>query len=64
MDYRKALFQIKVLDQCATYIYALLEFMNPTTDLLFSGHLLISENGSLLKENNRFQRENEVIYFY
>ena len=32
------------------------------TDLLFSGHLLIAENGSMLKENNRFQRKNEIIY--
>src|SRR3712207_4480939 len=32
-----------------------------TTDVVFSGHLIISENGKILCENNRFQRENEVI---
>src|SRR3712207_9456492 len=31
-----------------------------TTDVVFSGHLIISENGKILCENNRFQRENEV----
>ena len=45
----------------SSYIYSSAGVHESTTDLLFSGHLIISENGSILKENNRFQRENEVI---
>ena len=44
-----------------SYIYSSAGVHESTTDLLFSGHLLISENGTILKENHRFQRENEVI---
>ena len=46
----------------SAYIYSSAGVHESTTDLLFSGHLLIAENGTMLKENNRFQRENEVIY--
>ena len=46
----------------SSYIYASAGVHESTTDVLFSGHLLISENGTILKENERFQRDNEIIY--
>ncbi|MGL4850717.1 MAG: NAD(+) synthase [Clostridium sp.] len=61
-DYRKSLIQNQSARCMSSYIYSSAGVHESTTDLLFSGHLLISENGSILKENNRFNRENEVIY--
>ena len=60
-DYRKSLVSSQSARCMCSYIYASSGVFESSTDLLFSGHLLISENGLLLKENNRFQRENEVI---
>ncbi|WP_238915367.1 NAD(+) synthase [Clostridium sp. YIM B02555] len=61
MDYRKSLISNQSARTISSYIYSSAGVHESTTDVLFSGHLLISENGSLLRENNRFQRENEVI---
>ncbi|GAA0114581.1 NAD(+) synthase [Clostridium senegalense] len=44
-----------------SYIYSSSGVFESSTDVLFSGHLIISENGSTLAENERFQRENEII---
>lgn len=63
-DYRKALISNQSARCMSAYIYSSAGVHESTTDLLFSGHLLISENGTILKENERFQRENEVIYSY
>ncbi len=60
-DYRKSLVSSQSARCMCSYLYASCGVFESSTDLLFSGHLLISENGSLLKENNRFQRENEII---
>ena len=63
-DYRKSLISNQSARTLSAYIYSSAGVHESTTDLLFSGHLLISENGSILKENERFQRENEVITSY
>jgi NAD+ synthase (glutamine-hydrolysing) len=44
----------------AAYVYASCSVHESTTDLVFGGHCLIAENGSLLAENQRFQREAEL----
>ena len=62
MEYRKSLISNQSARSICAYIYSSAGVHESSTDLLFSGHLLISENGSLLKENERFQRENEIIY--
>lgn len=62
--YRKSLIENQSARCMGAYIYASAGVHESTTDLLFSGHLLISENGSTLKENERFQRENEIIYSF
>ncbi len=61
-NYRKNLISNQSARCMSSYIYSSAGVHESTTDVLFSGHLLISENGSILKENNRFNRENEVIY--
>ncbi|OFI05462.1 glutamine-dependent NAD(+) synthetase [Clostridium acetireducens DSM 10703] len=59
--YRKSLVESQSARCTSAYIYASSGVFESSTDLVFSGHLLIGENGTLLKENNRFQRENEII---
>ena len=61
-DYRKDLIANQSARSICAYIYSSAGVFESSTDLLFSGHLLIGENGTILKENERFQRENEIIY--
>ena len=61
-DYRRALIKNQSARSICGYIYSSAGVYESSTDLLFSGHLLITENGTTLCENERFQRENEVIY--
>lgn len=60
-DYRRSLVEAQSARCMSSYVYSSSGVLESTTDLVFSGHLLIGENGSLLKQNNRFQRDNEVI---
>ncbi len=61
-DYRRALIKNQSARSICGYVYSSAGVYESSTDLLFSGHLLITENGTTLCENERFQRENEVIY--
>ena len=61
-DYRIDLINNQSARSICAYIYSSAGVHESTTDLLFSGHLLISENGGILSENERFQRDNEIIY--
>ncbi|MDY4077234.1 MAG: NAD(+) synthase [Clostridium sp.] len=61
-DYRRALVQNQSARSICGYIYSSSGVHESSTDLLFSGHLLITENGTTLSENERFQRESEIIY--
>lgn len=60
-DYRKNLIESQSARCMCSYIYSSSGVFESSTDLVFSGHLIIGENGTVLKENSRFQRENEVI---
>ncbi|MGL5149888.1 MAG: NAD(+) synthase [Clostridium sp.] len=60
-NYRRDLIKNQSARCICSYIYSSAGVHESSTDLLFSGHLLIAENGGILKENQRFQRENEVI---
>lgn len=60
-SYRTALISNQSARNLGAYIYASSGVHESSTDLLFSGHMIISENGTILKENKRFQRENEVL---
>lgn len=60
-QYRKELVSSQSAKNISAYVYSSSGVHESTTDLLFSGHLIISENGSVIKENERFQRHNEII---
>lgn len=60
--YRKSLVENQSARCMCAYIYSSSGVHESSTDLCFSGHLIISENGSILNENKRFNRDNEVIY--
>jgi NAD+ synthase (glutamine-hydrolysing) len=45
----------------AAYVYASCGVGESTTDLVFGGHCLIAENGSLLAESDRFLREDTLL---
>ena len=58
--YRTALVQNQSARLICGYIYASAGEGESTTDLVFSGHNLIMENGTVLKQSQRFK--NEMIY--
>ena len=45
----------------AAYVYASSGVHESTTDLVFGGHCLIAENGSILAESTRFDREANLL---
>ena len=45
----------------AAYVYASCGVGESTTDLVFGGHCLIAENGTLLAESRRFLREDALL---
>ncbi len=45
----------------AAYVYASCGVWESTTDVVFGGHCLVAENGVLLAESRRFQRENALL---
>lgn len=59
--YRKSLIENQSARCISSYVYSSSGVFESSTDLVFSGHLMISENGTILEENDRFQRENQII---
>lgn len=59
-SYRRELIKGQSARLIAGYIYANAGEGESTTDLVFGGHNLIAENGSILAEAKRF--ENQIIY--
>src|SRR5947209_1670910 len=45
----------------AAYVYASCGVHESTTDVVFGGHCLIAENGTLLEESARFRREEALL---
>ena len=60
-DYRRDLVVGQSARLVAGYIYAGTGVTESTTDLVFGGHCLIAENGTLLAESKRFSRGPELI---
>ncbi len=60
-DYRKNLVKGQSSKLICGYIYTSSGINESTTDVVFSGHAMIAENGQILKESNRFQFESELI---
>ena len=57
-EYRRNLIANQSARCIAAYIYAGASVHESTTDLVFSGATVIAENGAILAEGKRFQREN------
>ncbi|WP_353947776.1 NAD(+) synthase [Sporolactobacillus sp. Y61] len=60
-DYRKQLVSSQSASCMSAYIYSGTGTGESTTDVVFDGEMLISENGKILNANQRFQRENQVL---
>jgi len=60
-DYRRELVRQQSGRTLAAYVYANAGVHESTTDVVFDGHLMIGENGTLLAESERFMREGELI---
>jgi NAD+ synthase (glutamine-hydrolysing) len=60
-EYRRELVRQQSGRTLAAYAYANAGVHESTTDLVFAGHLMIAENGVLLAEGQRFQREGELV---
>ena len=61
-DYRRDLVRNQSARCMAAYVYSSAGVHESTTDMVFSGHLMIAENGSLLAESKPFSRKSEIIY--
>lgn len=59
-EYRKSLVQLHSAKEVAAYIYADCGFGESTTDLVYSSHNIISENGTVLAESPRFSEN--IVY--
>ena len=61
-NYRKNLISSQSSKTISAYIYASSSMLESTSDILFGGASLIYENGTLLKEGERFLTESNIIY--
>ena len=61
-DYRRSLVSQQSARFNGSYIYTSAGVHESSTDYLMDGHSLIAENGTILKENQRFQREGSFIF--
>ncbi len=59
-DYRRALVQQQAARCLAAYLYAGAGPDESTTDVVWGGHSLIAENGTILAETERFQFSTEI----
>jgi NAD+ synthase (glutamine-hydrolysing) len=60
-DHRRQLVLQHSASTIAAYVYAGCGVHESTTDVVFGGHLLIAENGILLAEGERFERDSQLI---
>lgn len=59
--YRKSLVLGQSARTMAVYAYASSGVHESSTDLVFGGHCIIAENGQLIAENSRFNREDSFL---
>lgn len=60
-EYRRELVNQQSARCVAGYVYTSAGVDESTTDLVYGGHALIAENGSLLAESERFERSGRLI---
>lgn len=61
-EQRKNLVKLQSLKSNTAYCYTSSGINESSTDLVFSGHSMIAENGQILEENERFNFESNFIY--
>lgn len=61
-DYRRNLITIESAKNNCGYVYTSAGVNESTTDVVFSGHSIIAENGIVLEESDRFSRDTGVYY--
>lgn len=59
-EFRRDLVKSQSSRCVAGYVYSSSNSGESTTDMVFSGHLMIAENGNILKESERFYFENKL----
>ncbi len=62
MQYRRQLVMSQSASSLAAYVYSSSGTGESTTDLVFSGHCMIAENGKMLAESDRFLMDGSIIY--
>jgi NAD+ synthase (glutamine-hydrolysing) len=60
--YRRELVATQSSRNVCAYVYTSSGVHESTTDVVFGGHAIIAENGSVLSESKRFEREGQIIY--
>jgi len=60
--YRRELVRTQSARNVCGYLYSSSGVHESTTDVVFGGHALIAENGTLVSENKRFEREGVIVY--
>ncbi|MDO5569943.1 MAG: NAD(+) synthase [Bacteroidales bacterium] len=60
-NYLKKLIEQQSARTLGVYLYSSAGFGESTTDLVFAGNGIIAENGSIIKESERFSFENQII---
>ena len=61
-EYRRQLVVQQSARAICGYVYASSGVHESTTDVVFGGHSLIAENGSLLAESKRFEQDGSIIF--
>lgn len=61
-EYRRKLIEQQSGRCIAGYVFSSAGIGESTTDVVFGGHALVAENGSLLKEGERFSFREQLIY--
>ncbi|HBC85548.1 MAG TPA: NAD(+) synthase [Lentisphaeria bacterium] len=60
-DYRRDLVKQQSARCLSAYVYSSAGVWESTTDLVFSGHSMIAENGIMIAENERFRRKGGLL---
>lgn len=60
-DYRRELISQQSARNVCGYVYTSCGVHESTTDVVFGGHSIIADNGSILSETKRFHRDGELI---
>lgn len=61
-EYRRDLVKVQSAKSTCGYVYTSSGVGESTTDLVFSGHHIIAETGTILAENARFERDSNLTF--